>query len=126
MRIALLLFAGLLVAATFADAGDGGSVGCAGKRATIVGTSGDDRLTGTRRGDVIQGLGGDDRISGGRGSDRICGGAGDDVLRGGRSGRRANRLYGGRDGDFLDGRYGRSLCEGGPGVDIFRRCLNRR
>jgi hypothetical protein len=56
---------------------------CAGKRATIVGTRGDDRLRGTKAADVIAGLRGDDVIKGRRGKDTICGGRGRDRLRGG-------------------------------------------
>ncbi len=45
---------------------------CLGRDATIVGTSGDDRLHGTPHADVIVGMGGDDRIDGAGGNDRIC------------------------------------------------------
>ena len=53
---------------------------CAGRRATIVGTPGRDRLRGTRRADVIVALGGNDRVVAGAGRDIVCGGAGDDRL----------------------------------------------
>ena len=56
---------------------------CDGRPATIVGTSGDDRLTGTNRDDVIVGLEGNDQITGGAGNDIICGSQGDDTLIGG-------------------------------------------
>ena len=53
---------------------------CAGKRATIVGTSRANRLRGTARADVIVGLGGNDKLSGLGGNDRICGGTGNDTV----------------------------------------------
>jgi Tol biopolymer transport system component len=65
---------------------------CAGRRATIVGTRGRDRLRGTRRADVIVALGGHDRVRAGRGRDLVCGGRGNDRLFGG-PGR--DRLIGG-------------------------------
>lgn len=58
-------------------------VACEGRRATIVGTTGDDVITGTDGNDVIVGRDGDDRIDGGGGGDVICGGDGDDTLAGG-------------------------------------------
>lgn len=67
---------------------------CGGERVTIVGTSGNDHLTGTRRADVIDGLAGSDVINGLQGDDIICGGYGADDLRG-NAGR--DRLYGGLD-----------------------------
>ena len=57
---------------------------CDGKRATIVGTDGDDVIQGTEKADVIWGGPGDDKIYGGLGNDIICGGAGDDLIHGGR------------------------------------------
>lgn len=89
---------------------------CAGLRATIVGTQGDDRLRGTRGRDVIAALGGHDRVAGRGGDDVICGGRGSDVLDGGGG---ADALLGGLDrveggstpyhrGDWLSG---------GPGDD---------
>jgi Ca2+-binding RTX toxin-like protein len=65
---------------------------CAGRRATIVGTPGRDRLRGTRRADVIVALGGKDRVKAGRGRDLVCGGRGNDRLFGGRG---RDRLIGG-------------------------------
>lgn len=83
---------------------------CGGKLATIVGSTGRDKLVGSRFDDVIAGLGGRDRIDGGRGTDLICGGAGGDELDGD-SGR-----------DRLDGQGGNDDCEGGPGRDRERSC----
>jgi Ca2+-binding RTX toxin-like protein len=47
------------------------------------GTSGADRLVGTKQGDILKGLGGDDKLIGGRGSDVLIGGKGNDKLNGG-------------------------------------------
>jgi Tol biopolymer transport system component len=69
---------------------------CAGRRATIVGDNGPDRIRGTRRADVILGFGGRDTIIGRGGRDRLCGGKGRDRIRGGK---------------------GRDRCKGGPGRD---------
>ncbi len=71
---------------------------CHGKRATIVGTTGPDRIRGTGRRDVIVALGGRDRVLGRGGRDVICGGPGRDVLRGG-PGR--DRLSGGPGRDTI-------------------------
>ena len=93
---------------------------CAGKPATIIGTTGVDRLVGTPGADVIVGLDGDDVIDGRGGDDLVCGDDGSDVLRGG-AGR--DQLYGGLGGIVLD-RFGRPMVTGdvlygGPGDDLF-------
>ena len=46
---------------------------CAGHRATIVGTNGNNTIHGTRGNDVIDAKGGNDTIYGGGGNDIICG-----------------------------------------------------
>lgn len=56
---------------------------CLGKRATVVGTRGRDKLTGTPRRDVIDALEGADEVRGLSGADLICGGKGKDRLFGG-------------------------------------------
>jgi hypothetical protein len=90
---------------------------CHGETATIVGTTGADRLVGTAGPDVIVGGDGDDLISGRGGKDLLCGNVGADVLNGGPA---ADRLYGGDDahgddvgGSFLEG----DVLRGGPGKD---------
>jgi uncharacterized delta-60 repeat protein len=96
---------------------------CDGKRATIVGTNGKDRLRGTRHADVIVGLGGNDTISGLGGNDTICGGRGTDKLTGGSgndyiSGGPGNdHLSGGAGKDDLLGGVGNDNLRGGPGND---------
>jgi Common central domain of tyrosinase/RTX calcium-binding nonapeptide repeat (4 copies) len=97
---------------------------CNGLVATIRGTSGPDRLRGTRRADVIWGGGGPDRIAGRTGSDIICGGRGNDRLDGGsgfdtvRGGRGRDRIVGGRGGDDIEGGPARDRIAGGAGPDV--------
>jgi hypothetical protein len=94
--------------------GGGATRRCAGKRATIVGTSGRDVLRGTRRRDVIAALGGNDRVVAGAGNDIVCGGSGNDRVSGGRGN---DRLIGQGGRDVLTGQRGRDKCEGGSGRD---------
>ncbi|MGH3445123.1 MAG: calcium-binding protein [Nocardioidaceae bacterium] len=87
---------------------------CHGRSATIVGTSGRDRLVGTRGPDVILARGGDDRISTGGGDDLICAGPGDDHVRAGAG---ADRIYGGAGWDWIRGDRGSDRLWGGQGSD---------
>jgi len=82
--------------------------GCEGRRATIVGTPGNNVLNGTGGRDVIVGLGGNDRIDGGSDDDTICGGSGADVL------------IGGSDADVLRGGSGDDRLDAGSGDDVLR------
>jgi hypothetical protein len=81
---------------------------------TITGTDGADRLTGTRRDDVICGLGGADVIRGGGGDDVVYGDAGADRLVGGDG---DDTLYGDDGADRLRGDEGRDVLAGGPDAD---------
>ena len=100
---ALILFAALPVAAE-----SGGMPRCFGRRATIVGTSGPDRLIGTPQRDVIVARGGADRIGASGGDDRICAGSGADrVLAGSGS----DLAQGGGNSDRLSGGSGRDRAE---------------
>jgi hypothetical protein len=87
---------------------------CFGKRATICGTKGRDRLTGTAGRDVMVGLQGNDTIKGLDGNDLICGGIGKDTL------------VGGRGRDRLDGGQGKDTCKDGGEADTARRCEQKR
>jgi Ca2+-binding RTX toxin-like protein len=78
---------------------------CHGRRATIVGTDGNDELHGTPSRDVIWGGGGDDEIFGSLGNDLICGGPGDD------------KVHGGRGNDIVDGGAGSDIVVGDLGDD---------
>ena len=86
---------------------------CFGKAATIVGTSGRDRLIGTSRRDVIVGRGGDDRLDGRDGNDLLCGGGGSDFLIGG-NGR--DRLDGGGAPDAIKPGAGDDFIDGGKSM----------
>ena len=80
---------------------------CLGRRATIVGSAGSDRIVGTNRDDVIVAREGSDYVIGKRGHDLICGGVGSDHLRAG-PGR--DRLRGSRGNDtFVGGNASREL-----------------
>ena len=95
---------------------------CAGRVATIVGTAGNDNLTGTRNVDVIVGMGGNDRIEAGAG-DFVCGGDGDDTLTGVsgaatlRGGAGNDRITGGSVNDAIDGGDGNDKIDAGSGND---------
>jgi FtsP/CotA-like multicopper oxidase with cupredoxin domain len=104
---------------------------CNGLVATIVGTPGDDVLTGGNGADVIQGLGGNDTITGAGGNDTLCGGDGNDTVNGNNgndwvfgelgddilSGGGGNDMLDGGDGnDALAGNNGNDTCDGGAGV----------
>jgi uncharacterized delta-60 repeat protein len=91
---------------------------CAGRRATITGTPGRDRLRGTPRRDVIVALSGNDVIRGLAGNDLVCAGKGNDVLAGGRG---RDRLYGEAGRDRIVGGPGRDRIMGGPGHDAARQ-----
>jgi len=97
-------------------------------RNQVVGTAGDDVLTGTDGADIICGFGGDDTLKGMRGNDLLKGGAGADTIRGGRghdtlSGQAgADTLRGGRGNDRLNGGRGVDSCGGGSGTDTLLNC----
>jgi uncharacterized repeat protein (TIGR01451 family) len=113
---------------------------------TILGTPGNDSITGTSRGDVIVTFGGNDSVDGGRGDDIICLGSGGDTATGGsgrdfisagggrdvifgsldndvlKGKRGRDRIFGNQGDDFLGGGRGNDRCRGGPGRDATRNC----
>jgi hypothetical protein len=101
----------------------GGTVLCRGRRPTIRGTSGPDKIDGTARRDVIVGLGGGDQIRGKGGNDVICAGRGTDFVFGGTGGdmidggNNADTLFGGTGNDNLRGQRGVDYVEGEKGSD---------
>ncbi len=106
--------------------GGGGSKTCLGKRATKLGSNGNDVLRGTNRADVIVGRGGNDTIRGLGGNDLICGGDGADQIHAGTGRDRAygdggnDQLVGEEDGDTLDGGAGADRLNGSAGYDVCR------
>jgi len=98
--LVLVAVAWVVLAMTPAAPTDVVAVLCAGRPATIVGTSSDDTIRGTAGDDVLRGGAGGDNLSGGDGADRMRGGDGDDSLSGGPG---ADRLTGGEGADLLQG-----------------------
>jgi CSLREA domain-containing protein len=107
---------------------------CAGKTATITGTSAGEVIEGTSARDIVAALGGNDTISGFRGDDVICGGDGNDDLDGGKG---ADKLYGEDGKDVVDGRDKndthnggagkKDLCRGGAGKkDKAKKCETKK
>jgi Ca2+-binding RTX toxin-like protein len=88
---------------------------CFGKRATIVGTKGSDRIRGTKKADVIVSKGGQDLILARGGNDLICTGGGSDAVLAGPGNDKVNA---GRGQDEVDGGGGNDLLRGGPGSDF--------
>lgn len=93
---------------------------CFGKEATIVGTEGNDEISGTNRDDVVVAFGGADIIRTGRGNDLICAGDGQDSATG-RAGhdriRGAESASGGPGDDLLLSSQEFSSLKGGDGDD---------
>jgi Ca2+-binding RTX toxin-like protein len=103
------LLAGLVLIPADRSSGEAPSATCEGGTATIIGTDGDDDLTGTDGPDVVSlgsgddvfvGLGGDDVVCGGDGQDRLDGGPGDDRIFGEGD---SNDIAGGEGDDYIDG-----------------------
>ncbi len=84
---------------------------CGGERATIVGTDGDDKLTGTANRDVIVALGGRDQVEARGGDDIVCAGPGPDTVRAGAG---ADSVFAGRGADLQYGARART-CSGPRG-----------
>jgi Ca2+-binding RTX toxin-like protein len=84
--------------------------------ANINGTSGADKLRGTRRNDEIEGRDGNDTLFGLAGNDDLEGDGGNDKLYGGAGN---DDLDGGSGNDILDAGTGRNDIEGGQGNDVF-------
>ncbi|MCC7326374.1 MAG: hypothetical protein IT521_06175 [Burkholderiales bacterium] len=80
----------------------------------ILGTSGNDYLTGSVDNDVVLGLEGNDNLQGDDGEDEIDGGPGNDTLVGGNGN---DQLLGGPGNDWLVGVDGNDTLVGGDGDD---------
>jgi hypothetical protein len=87
---------------------------CHGRRATIRGTNGKNKIKGTKKRDVISAGRGKDKIRGRKGNDLICGGGGKDRISGGRG---KDKVYGQNGRDTLRGGAGRDKLAGGRGKD---------
>lgn len=83
----------------------------------MLGTDGNDVITGTTDPDTIDGLSGNDQIQSGAGNDTLYGRDGFDILNG-ESG--DDRLFGGDGTDRLIGLTGNDAMEGGRGSDTYR------
>jgi Ca2+-binding RTX toxin-like protein len=105
LPLAVLTAAALALGASTVRAGGTQGATCLGKRVTIVGTPGNDRLNGSARRDVILAGDGDDAVDSRGGPDVICGGQGNDTIAGG----------GGS--DELSGDNGNDRLDGGAGLD---------
>ena len=89
----------------------------------IMGSFGNDRISGTPRdniivaldgSDSIHGLGGNDKIQGNEGADQLYGEAGNDVIQGGTG---SDQLYGGNGDDIMAGGVDDDYLVGGQGND---------
>jgi hypothetical protein len=112
--IAITALAAALLTIPLAQPADAATPKCMGKKATIVGTAGNDTIVGTARADVIVARGGADRIDGRGGNDIICGGGGNDTIYG-RAGR--DRVKGGFGKDTIRGGGGNDRLMGSAGND---------
>jgi Ca2+-binding RTX toxin-like protein len=90
----------------------------------IMGSEGDDRITGDKDSNVFIGLGGNDIIRGGTGDNIIIGGGGDNQLYGGAgnniivsSGQGITQMYGGNKSNILIAGQGTTLLVAGKGND---------
>ncbi len=101
---------------------------CLGVTATIIGTTGNDKLKGTPGDDVISAGPGNDKVNGRGGDDLICGGGGNDKLNGGAgndtvdAGPGNDKVNGKGGNDDLDGGEGYDRLDGGPGDND--NCIN--
>jgi Ca2+-binding RTX toxin-like protein len=71
----------------------------------VIGTSFDDRMTGSANGDIFVGADGNDRLNGNAGQDELYGGNGNDTINGG------------DDSDYIVGGRGNDQISGGRGFD---------
>jgi Ca2+-binding RTX toxin-like protein len=81
----------------------------------IIGTTGDNVLTGLAGNDDIVGDAGNDTLDGGTGADTLSGGSGNDLLNGGTE---ADELLGGQNNDTLNGGDAADSLRGDQGNDV--------
>lgn len=87
---------------------------CGGAVVNIVGTAGNDTLTGTTNPDGILALDGDDTVDAKEGDDGVCAGDGNDTINGATGN---DTLLGEGGDDVLTGASGNDVLDGGPGMD---------
>jgi Ca2+-binding RTX toxin-like protein len=87
---------------------------CGGRLATIIGTPGNDKITGSRFADVVAAGAGNDVVRGANNNDVICGDEGNDRINGSKG---VDQLFGGDGKDRINGAPGPDLLDGGPGRD---------
>lgn len=115
LRVLFAAMAAALALLLLPLAGQAQAMRCDGKKVTIKGTAGNDRIVGKKASDVIYGGGGDDVITGGpNGNDTICGGPGNDSINAGRG---FDSLHGEGGNDNLEGDTGSDSVDGGEGDD---------
>jgi hypothetical protein len=95
------------------------ALGPAAEAKRLRGTSGPDKLKGTKKKDRITGKGGNDRLTGRKGKDKLGGGGGNDFVKGGKG---KDKHKGGAGNDSLDAvdRRADKSVSGGPGNDTCR------
>ena len=84
------------------------------KKDDLVGSTGDDFISGRKGNDRIEGKAGDDTLLGQKGRDKLKGGDGDDTLKGGKG---KDKVKGNDGDDLLSGGKGKDVIHGGSGVD---------
>jgi Ca2+-binding RTX toxin-like protein len=109
-----ILLAGVMVISSVAGVGAHGRPTCFGKPATIVGSNGPNKISGTAYSDVIVARGGSDVIKAkgnkaNHGRDFVCGGEGKDQIFGNGD---AEKISGGPGNDRLNGGHGNDLIVG--------------
>ncbi len=124
VAFALAIIASSAIARAATQAAEAETPRCDGRKATIVGTEGNDVLEGTAKPDVIWAGAGNDVVYGYLGNDVICGGPGDDLIHGGRGNDwidgegGADRVFGDLGDDKVTGGAGnRDEVSGGLGID---------
>jgi Ca2+-binding RTX toxin-like protein len=114
---------GLVSLMVVASSSGVGGPTCHDRKATIVGTSGNDVIEGTNGSDVIVARAGNDQVDGRGGDDYICGNAGRDILLGGSgddniyAGNGDDAIFAGSGDDNLFGESGSDQLHGGSGED---------
>lgn len=98
----------------YSDFGRGGNVRIINVE-NVIGSAGDDTITGDDLANRLDGGAGNDTLSGGAGNDTVIGGAGDDKIDGGAG---DDNLEGGNGNDTIDGGDGNDKINGGAGNDI--------